>query len=82
MEYIATSCWSQRVLDNLWRTRLSRRRMIWLLPSPSPVSKLSFFFSLACVSPVDGRWEGGGEEPNNGESLVLYQSFNTLGLVR
>ncbi len=43
----------QRVLNDLWRTRLSRCRMIWFLtphPSPtSPVSKLSLFLSfLVC----------------------------------
>ncbi len=39
----------QRVLNDLWRTRLSCRRMIWLLPRPlppSPVNKLSLFLSL------------------------------------
>ena len=42
--------WHQRVLNDLYRTRLSRCRMIWLLPRPpsfpSPVSKLSLFLSL------------------------------------
>ncbi len=60
----------QRVSNDLSRTRLSRLRMILLLPHhplPSPVSKLSLFQS-SCVSSVeftDGR-EGDGvwEEPN------------------
>jgi hypothetical protein len=52
--------WCQRVLNNLWRTRLSRRRMIWLLPFPSPVS------SASCLSfSVLREMGGGGEEPNN-----------------
>ncbi len=56
-------------LSDLQRTRLSRHRLIWLLPPPpplSPVSKLSLFLSL----PVCRRWsiptnrgEGVGEEP-------------------
>jgi hypothetical protein len=32
---------NQRILNDLWRNRDSRRRMLWLLPDPlSPVSKL------------------------------------------
>ncbi len=71
-----------QVLSELRRTRLSRHRMIWLLPHPlpsTPVSKLSVFLCLPVC-----RWSsftgGGGGEPNRRrrESLVLYKSFSTL----
>ncbi len=41
-------CPTQKVFNDLLRTRLSLRRMFWFLahPSPSPVSKLSIFLSL------------------------------------
>jgi hypothetical protein len=54
------------------RTRLSRRRIIWLLPhSPplSPVSKLSLFLSLPVCRraslPTGGVGVVWGEEPNH-----------------
>jgi hypothetical protein len=68
----------------LWRIRLSRCRMIWLLPPPFPVSK-SFSVSLMYVAAVKLTDWGGGEEVGGGrsqiirqqESLVLYESFIT-----
>ncbi len=55
----------QRVLNALQRTRLSWRRMIWLLTlTPSPVSKMSLFLSLPVFrlsSLLTGEvWGGGG----------------------
>jgi hypothetical protein len=50
---------AQRVLNDLWRTRLSCRIINWLLPPPSPpssVSKLSLCLSL--------QVGGGGMEQN------------------
>jgi hypothetical protein len=45
----------QRVLNDLKRARLSRRRIIWAPPPPAPpppVSKLSLFLSLpVCYRP-------------------------------
>ncbi len=56
----------QRVLNDLWRTRLSRRRMIWLLPHPlphplpPPISKFSIFLSLPLYRRSSLLTEGGG----------------------
>jgi hypothetical protein len=60
----------QRVLNDLYRTRLSCRRMIWLPPPPSP-SKLSLF----CL-PVCRRWSslltevGGGRDGGQAWSSI------------
>jgi hypothetical protein len=60
------------------RTRLSRRRMIWLLPESCLSSQSS------CVSPVehvDGRGGKGWARSQiirRRDSLVLDKSFNTL----
>ena len=67
---------NQRVLNDLWRTRLSCRRMICLFHLPLPSA--SFLSQSFCVSPVeltDGR--GGGRCGRSqiirpGESLVLF----------
>ncbi len=32
---------TQRVLNDLWRTRVSRHLMIWLLPTPFPLPSIS-----------------------------------------
>jgi hypothetical protein len=46
----------QRELYDLWRTRLSRRRRIWLLPNPHPIpSRLP-----VCRGYTDRRGGGGG----------------------
>jgi hypothetical protein len=62
--------YSQRVLNDLYRARLSRRRMICLLLHPLPtssVSKLSLFLGLPeCRRSSFLRREGGrGGEPNH-----------------
>jgi hypothetical protein len=65
---------NQRVLNDLRRPRLSRRCMIWLLPSP--FSMLSLFLS-SCVLPVElSDRRGGGARRR--ERLVLCKSFSTL----
>ncbi len=50
---------TQKVLNDLERTRLSRRNMNWLLPHPSPPQVVSLSGELA-----DGRGVGVGKEPN------------------
>jgi hypothetical protein len=44
--------YSQRVLNELQRTRLSRRRIVWLLPRPLPLSRqqVVFLSQSSCVS--------------------------------
>ncbi len=63
---------TQRVLNDLWRNRLSRWRMTWLRPPPPPslpsASCLSFSVFL---NPVCRRW-------SRRQTMVLYKSFNTL----
>jgi hypothetical protein len=41
-----TICLTQRVLNDLQMTRLYRRRMIWLLSTPSSISKFSLILGL------------------------------------
>jgi hypothetical protein len=72
----------QRVMNDLQRSRLSSRRMIWLLsPSPPPpVSKLDGQH-VEKMRKRDNMLMGeGGRSQIIGrrESLVLYKSFNTL----
>jgi hypothetical protein len=80
---------SQRVLNISSRTRVSQRRIIWLLPPTSPpflVSKLSLFLSLpvcrrSSLLTEGGGGGGGGPIPYDGKNAhcpVLYKSFNTL----
>jgi hypothetical protein len=74
----------QRVLNDLYRTRLSLHRMIWLLPHPVPPFP---------VSELERRHTGRLRKRANlgygrsqiihvqrRESLFLYKSFNTLCL--
>ncbi len=72
----------QRVFNDLWLTRLSRVRMIWLLIHPlSPFSRqqLVYLSQSPCVSPVElTARTGGGRWAKSRESLALYKSFNTL----
>jgi hypothetical protein len=76
----------QRVLYDFERTRLSRRRMIWLLPHQlhPPASILSLFLSLpvcrrsSLLTGEGGRGWGRSQIIRRRESLVLYKSFNTL----
>ncbi len=67
----------QRGLNDLQRTRLSRRHMIWLLPHPlpSPVSKLDRRHTGRLRKRDNLLTEEGGRRR---ESLVFYKSFNTL----
>ncbi len=65
-------CFEQRALNDILRTKLSRHRVIWLLPHPLPSLSRQQVVSLSqssCVSPVelfDGREGGGlGEKPNH-----------------
>jgi hypothetical protein len=71
-------------------TRLSLRRMNWLLPHPAPPlpsARCLSFSVFLCALPVeltDGRvgGKGVGEGPNHTvwrrESLSIYKSFNTI----
>ncbi len=56
--------WKQRVFNVLEGTRLSRRRLVWLLPPPLPaaVTFLSFSVFLCVARPayLRERWEGLG----------------------
>jgi hypothetical protein len=86
---------SQRVLNDLWRTRLSRRRMIWLLAHPltSPVRKLDRRYTgslrreTICIR-ERGEGEGGaklydGEKAwssINHSKLSCLQHYQILGL--
>jgi hypothetical protein len=76
---------SQGVFYVLYRTRLSRRRMIWLLPPPLPSSHLtSTRFSLSRSSSVSSLLMGMrevGQTIGWRESLVLCNTLNTLCIV-
>jgi hypothetical protein len=66
-KYVNTSQLRQRALTDLYLTRLSCGRMIWLLAHPlppSPVSRLSLFFGLPvyCWSSLLTEESGGGGE--------------------
>jgi hypothetical protein len=77
----------QRVMNDLYRTRLSLHRMIWLLPHPLPP-----FPSVSSTGGTQEDWErettcwrgrwgmGRSQIIQRWESLVLYKSFNTLWL--
>jgi hypothetical protein len=78
-----TGWFDQRVLDDLWRTKLSRHGydLASSTPSPSHVSKFSLFLSLPVELTSGGGGSGReGEEPNHTttKSLVRYKSFNIL----
>jgi hypothetical protein len=70
-------------LDDLERTSLFRRRIIWLLPHPitPPVNKLDWR-QTGRLRKRDNLLTGEGGRRNQiirrSESLVLYKSFNTL----
>jgi hypothetical protein len=53
----------QRVLKDLYQTRLSRCRMIWLLPNPSPLSRHHSFSQpfYICVARWSSLLTGEGE---------------------
>jgi hypothetical protein len=77
---------SQRVLNDSSRTRLSLRRMIWLLPyplppPPSPVSKLSIFLSLpVCKRRGVGGW--GRSQPKSYDSAPCSPPYPTSPLMQ
>jgi hypothetical protein len=80
----------QRVLNDLYRTRLSYVRMTRLLGHPLPLlsrqhvlTEVSLLQFLVCrrSSFLTGEGRGAGEEPKSydrGKGLVLCKSFNTL----
>ncbi len=73
--------WPQRALNDLQRTRLSRRPMSWLLPRPlhSPISKLDTG-RLRKIHNLLMEEEGRSQIIRERESLVLYKSFILSGL--
>ncbi len=73
----------QRVLNDLWRTRLSRRPLIWLFPCPFLVSKLDQATHRKTEQErqlADGRLGGccRGAKSYDGEKAWFNKSFNTL----
>jgi hypothetical protein len=70
--------WS--VLNDLSRTRLSRRRMIWLHlhPLPPPVSILSLILSFLCVAfeLTYGRGVGGGGGAKSCDGKKAWSCIN------
>jgi hypothetical protein len=83
----------ERVVQRVWNVyrgpcKLSRRRMIWLLPppplppSPPSVRKLPLFLSLPVCRQSSlrrvGRGWGRSQIIRRRESLVLYKLFNPL----
>jgi hypothetical protein len=77
----------QRVLKDLYKTRLSRCRLIWLLPNPSPLSRHHSFSQpfYICVARWSSLLTGEGERRwgrrqiiRRRESLVLCKLFNPL----
>ncbi len=79
----------QRVLNNLWRTQISRRRMIWLPPNPLPPfsrKKILSLFQPFCVSPVEltderGGRVWGGAKSYNDEKAWLSISHSILSIL-
>ncbi len=80
----------QRVLNDLWRARLSSGRMIWLPehPPPHPSSKLdqrNIGRTEKKIELADGRGRRGWARSRiirPQERLILYKSFNTLWFTR
>jgi hypothetical protein len=84
---ITVVCAGQRVLNDLWMTRLSRCRVVWLLHHPLSLPP-------STVSKLERRHTGRLRKRDNllkgermrdrtqiiqqQESLVIYKSFNTL----
>jgi hypothetical protein len=52
--------------DDLQRIRLSRRRIIWLLPQPLPSANCLSFSVLLCVASRPSVGGGGGGPKSNG----------------
>jgi hypothetical protein len=78
---ISVDIFSQRILNDFLRTRLSRRSIIWLLPHPFPpllsASCLSFSVFLFVGGRANWRKRGGMSLViRRRESLVLYKSYN------
>jgi hypothetical protein len=75
--------YNQRVLNTLWRTRLSRFRLIWLLPHypPSFVSKLDRRHTGRLRKRDNLLARGGGwvsEEPNDWEKALSSINHSIL----
>ncbi len=77
----------KRVLNDIWRTKISRGRMIWLLAhphSPSPISKLDQRHTgrlrkrKTCWRERVGRGWMRSRIIRPQESLVFYKAFSTL----
>jgi hypothetical protein len=62
---ISSVCSEQRVLNDLRRTRLFRRLMIWLLPHPLSCEQVVSLSQSSCVSPVELTDRRGGKDPNH-----------------
>ncbi len=72
----------QIVLDSLQRTRLSRRRIIWLL-GPLSRQQVVFLSQYSCVSPMNltdgkGGGGGGGAKPYDGERAWSSINYTLL----
>ena len=68
-----------KVFTDLKTTRLSRCRMVWLLPKPPPSllsrQQVGSLSQASCLSPVErGGGGGGGAKSNNGEKT--WSSIN------
>ncbi len=83
----------QRVLNELWRTRLSRRRMMWLLahplpPLPSAIStgdtQEDWERETTCWQErgVGGAWGGGEAYPDDGEKAWFSINHSILSVLR
>jgi hypothetical protein len=74
--------WKRVLFNVLYKTRFSRHRMIWFLPSPANRLSFSVFLCVAVPLPA-GR--GGGEKSDiirRRESLVLYYPLSILSDTR
>jgi hypothetical protein len=64
----------QRVLHDLKRTRLSRRRIIWLLVHPLTSQQVVCFSQYSCVSLVE---KGGGRGGSGAKSCDGEEAWSS-----